>query len=220
MHTLKKHIKSHHDGGKPYKCKQCEETFHTKLDLKNHRFAKHMQCTTCGKNFEGPNAQKLLRVHINGVHLEKRNYICDTCGKPFQSRNDMTRHVDSVHLNKQIWKDIRKNYPNGKKPPVINVCKYCKETFSHHILMQKHIYDNHKEMIKYYCEKCPRSWVGRGNFFKHMNTMHESDSYECKFCMNSFTLLWDIVTEKASLNPITYKCYKNKKCPSCENENI
>ena len=53
-----------------------------------------------------------------------------------------------------------------------------------------------------------------------MNTKHESDSYECKFCMNSFTLLWDIVIEKASLNPITYKCYKNKKCPSCENENI
>ena len=132
----------------------------------------------------------------------------------------MTRHVDSVNLKKQIWKDIRKNYPNGKKPPVINVCKYCEKTFSHHILMQKHIYDNHKEMIKYYCEKCPRSWVGRGNFFKHMNTMHESDSYECKFCMNSFTLLWDIVIEKASLNPITYKCYKNKKCPSCENENF
>ena len=223
MKSLKDHIKKVHQSS--FECKKCGETFPTRLDLKNHKYARHMECESCGKKFEGPNAQATLRVHINGVHLGKRNYICHTCGKAFGSKNDMTRHVDSVHLKKQIWKDIRKNYPNGKKPPIINHCKYCEETFSHSVFMRKHIYDKHKEIYmkslkKYNCEKCTRSWFARGLYFKHMNTKHESDSYECKFCIKSFTLSWDIVKERATSNPITYKCYKNKKCHSCENQSF
>ena len=73
---------------------------------------------------------------------------------------------------------------------------------------------------KFKCEMCEYETCKNATLNKHMNTKHENDSYECKFCIKSFTLSWDIVKERATSNPITYKCYKNKKCHSCENQSF
>ena len=35
-----------------------------------------MECDSCGKKFEGPNAPVLLRGHVRVVHEQQRNHIC------------------------------------------------------------------------------------------------------------------------------------------------
>ena len=217
MESLNRHIKRDHEGPpKIFKCKKCEETFTTKLDLHNHKFSKHMGCDTCGRKFEGPNAPLLLRGHIKNVHEQRRNHICDQCGKTFQGKSDLTRHVDSVHLKKPIWKNIRKNYPGGKKPIVEKTCDFCKEKFSHYALLKAHIRSTHKSLLKFECRKCSKTYLDKKRFHVHMESNHGNDSYQCKFCCQPFSLTWDIKKETRVKN---IKCYEIQNCYSCENQN-
>ena len=215
MESLNRHIKRDHKDPK-FRCKKCEETFSTKLDLHNHKFSKHMGCETCGRKFEGPNAPEHLRKHIKNVHEQKRNHICHQCGKTFQSKTDLTRHVDSVHLKKQIWKNIRKNYPEGKKPTTEQACDFCKEKFSHYALLKAHLLSNHKSLMTLECRKCSITYITKQRFHVHMETSHGNDSYQCKVCCQPFILTWDIKKETRVKN---IKCYEMQKCYSCENQN-
>ena len=121
-----------------------------------------MDCEECGKLFKGPNAAQTLRKHINYVHKGIRNRICDTCGKAFQSSLDMKRHVDSVHLKKPVWQNIRKNYPGGKKPIIEKTCEFCQEKLTHHVLLRQHILSNHRSLIKFDCRKCFQTFNAKG----------------------------------------------------------
>ena len=214
MESLNRHIKRDHKG--PFRCKKCEETFSIKLDLHNHTFSKHMGCETCGRKFEGPNAPEHLRKHIKNVHEQKRNHICHQCGKTFQSKTDLNRHVDSVHLKKPIWKNIRKNYPEGKKPITEQACDFCKEKFSHYALLKAHLLSNHKSLMTLECRKCSITYITKQRFHVHMETSHGNDSYQCKVCCQPFILTWDIKKETRVKN---IKCYEMQKCYSCENQN-
>ena len=216
--TLRKHILDVHEGhGQKFPCNRCDEVFYTATDIKSHRRAKHMDCEQCGKKFEGPNAVTCLRQHIRSVHEGVRNCICKTCGKAFFNNNDMVRHVDSVHLKKPVWQNIRKNYPGGKKPNIGMICEFCQEKFTHSILLQKHIQSQHRSLIKYDCRKCFQTFTTRTSFLTHLETNHENDNYQCKFCQQEFTLYFKY--DKKGDKMKTVKCYDNQKCYSCENHN-
>ena len=207
----KKHVNNVHKGlGKKYPCKRCEEIFYTALDLKRHRVAKHMDCETCGKKFEGPNAARTLSSHIRLTHKKIKKYSCDICGKSFGSSSDMKRHVDSVHLKKPVWQNIRKNYPGGKKPVVEKTCEFCGDTFSHSILLRKHISLNHRDLIKFECRICFITFATKPAFLAHLQNTHENDTYQCKICQQSFKLDLEKETRARAV-----MCYETQKCFSC-----
>ena len=215
---LKKHISDVHEGqGKKFPCNRCDEVFYTAIDMKRHRMAKHMDCEQCGKKFEGPNAAGMLRCHIRSVHEGVRNYVCSTCGKAFFNNNDMVRHVDSVHLKKPVWQNIRKNYPGGKKPNIGMICEFCQEKFSHRVLLQKHIQTEHRSLIKYDCRKCLQTFNSKASFLTHLEMNHKHDIYQCKFCQQAFTLTFNY--DKKGHKVKTVKCYDIQKCYSCEDQN-
>ena len=216
--ALRKHSFQVHSGlGKKYPCKRCSEVFYTKPDLHQHNLAKHMNCKYCSRVFEGPNAPKNLREHTRLVHEGVRNHMCSTCGKAFQSKNDMTRHVDSVHLKKPVWQNLRKNYPGGKKPIVERSCEFCGEKFSHALTLRQHISSNHKDVVRFECRACAKTCISKDTLYKHLQTNHENDDYQCKFCQKLFKLIFK--KEKPGDKMKTIICYDNQKCYSCENEN-
>ena len=136
--------------------------------------------------------------------------------KAFGAKTDLNRHVDSVHLKKQIWKNIRKNYPEGKKPTTEQACDFCKEKFSHYALLKAHLLSNHKSLMTLECRKCSITYITKQRFHVHMETSHGNDSYQCKVCCQPFILTWDIKKEQRVKN---IKCYEMQKCYSCENQN-
>ena len=176
-----------------------------------------MNCKYCSRVFEGPNAPKNLREHTRLVHEGERNHKCSTCGKAFQSKNDMTRHVDSVHLKKPVWQNLRKNYPGGKKPIVERSCEFCGEKFSHALTLRQHISSNHKDVVRFECRACAKTCISKDTLYKHLQTNHENDDYQCKFCQELFKLIFK--KEKPGDKMKTIICYDNQKCYSCENEN-
>ena len=211
---LTTHIKNVHEGqGKQYECKRCAEIFFTRQDLTRHK-AKHTDCEYCGKAFEGPNALESIKNHIRFVHDKIKKYKCDTCGKAFQSKTDMTRHVDSVHLKKPVWQNVRKNYPGGKRPISEKCCEFCQQKFSHYVYLKRHISSNHGSLIKFDCKVCLQKFSTVGSIHKHLKTKHGNDSYQCKFCQETFTLDFN-----GDQRMKTIKCYENQKCYSCENHN-
>ena len=117
---------------------------------------------------------------------------------------------------RQIWKNIRKNYPGRKKPIVEKTCDFCKEKFSHYALLKAHIMSNHKSLLKFECRKCSKTYLDKKHFHMHMESNHGNDSYQCKVCCQPFSLTWDIKKETRVKN---MKCYEIQKCYSCENQN-
>ena len=214
---LRNHIYNIHEGhGKKHECEKCVEIFYTKRDLIHHTIDKHNNCEACGKIFEGPNAQRMLKSHIKNVHEGQRNQVCEVCGKNFQSKQDMTRHVDSVHLKKQIWKNIRKNYPEGKKPIVERSCEFCEENFTHYQLLKLHVSAKHSKLISFDCRKCNKTFPSKLGFYTHLKSNHENDCYQCKICQKPFKLTFE---KEVKLKIINVKCYENLKCYLCEKQN-
>ena len=213
IRSLRYHIENSHTKSRTYKCQKCGETFPSIPDLKNHKYSKHMQCESCGKKFE---ANSTLRSHIRSVHEGVRNNICPTCGKAFISKTDMNRHIDSVHLKKPIWNNIRKNYPEGKKPLVERACEFCQDKFSYAEELRRHIGLNHRTLITFDCRKCHLTYSTKEKIYIHLQNTHENDSYQCKVCGKSFNLTWD---KDKETKVKTIKCYDNQKCYSCENDN-
>ena len=73
------------------KCKQCDETFQSKKDLKMHLVEIHekkVNCKTCDKVFS-ENCQ--LEVHIKTMHQEN-GYKCDQCDKTFVLKWRLMKH--------------------------------------------------------------------------------------------------------------------------------
>ena len=214
---LRKHIYNIHEGrGKKYECAKCKEIFCFKRELQRHTNAKHTNCDTCGKVFKGPHAQSMLKVHIKGVHEGEKNFVCKVCLKKFQFKNDMIRHVDSVHLKKQVWKNIRKNHPGGKRPVVERKCEFCGESFTYYKLLHEHLTTKHRHEVSFDCRKCIKTFPFKTGLYTHLQANHENDSYQCKICQKPFTLTFE---KEVKLKTINVKCYELQKCYLCEEQN-
>ena len=83
-----------------YKCnfENCGYIARLKIRLKNHINIVHLNlpeikdhfCESCGKSFTEP---RLLRRHVNAVHLNIRDHTCSTCGNCFKNKQTLQKHV-------------------------------------------------------------------------------------------------------------------------------
>ena len=82
-----------------HKCTDCNSSFTTPKGLKAHVQKVHTAdrnrypCLQCKKAF--PDKYKLDR-HVEGVHVNAKNYVCDRCPKQFSVHAQLKRHVDQV----------------------------------------------------------------------------------------------------------------------------
>lgn len=118
---LKKHSYSH-TGVMPFKCHLCPKAFATtnklKMHIMRHEGIKNHMCPVCGLR---KTTMYELRVHMNS-HTGEKQYACDRCSAVFQTNNNRTRHIQTVHLKV-------KGYP----------CTDCEKSFTEPYMLRRHI---------------------------------------------------------------------------------
>ena len=73
--SLKKHIKTIHEGHTDFKC------------------------DSCGKSFTQAGT---LRIHIKTIHEGHKDFKCDSCGKSFTQAGDLRQHIKTIHQGFKI----------------------------------------------------------------------------------------------------------------------
>lgn len=106
--TLSRHIRYDHQNPGLYVCTVCNRKFNRKDMLKKHTQGhsenKEFKCSHCEKCFQ---TKSSLSAHVNGVHSDKRLYICDFCGMRTSWKSTFTEHV-KLHYGKPRKYHLRK----------------------------------------------------------------------------------------------------------------
>ena len=143
----------------------CEESFTDLQKLRVHLLESHSKCEFCGKTFGrgGPKAPEILRRHIQQVHKGQKNYCCSICGKPFYGFTDMKRH-EKRHDDP--------NYPKkrGKPARIGTTCELCGKVSVKNL--SRHIRQVHEGEAENVCETCGKSFFGKGDMKRHIDSVH------------------------------------------------
>ena len=133
-HNLKVHIRTVHEGQKPFKCTICDASFARSGNLKKHVATVHerkkpFQCTLCGVSWRVSHncANKTsLKTHDATVHEDQKPFKCT------MSRSEnLKKHIAVVN--------------EGLKP---FRCTICDASFSQRESMNKHFLSFHKNQIR------------------------------------------------------------------------
>ena len=73
---MKTHVKSVHEGKKPFKCDICDYIFSLKGNLNQHAAS---------------------------VHKGKKPFKCNICDATFSKKGLMKRHFSKIHEGKSLW---------------------------------------------------------------------------------------------------------------------
>lgn len=149
--ALKVHITTH-TGNKPYKCKQCSETFINKVVLERHmRFhggeTKVYRCDFCSKDLS---SETSLKSHVQRVH--ETSAQCELCKEIFPTRDHLKDHINTFH-----------------EP---SICQHCNKSFAlpRYLKMHEKLHEN-DSTIKMQCQYCTKSFIGK--YFKsHIYKVH------------------------------------------------
>ncbi|XP_065661538.1 zinc finger protein 92 isoform X5 [Hydra vulgaris] len=94
---LQRHVKMYHtEFNQHYSCQLCSKLFNRKTLLENH-IRRHFdyrpfKCNSCEKSFK---TRQYLTGHINGVHKNDKQFVCDKCDARFSWRTTWKRHIQS-----------------------------------------------------------------------------------------------------------------------------
>ena len=86
--TLRRHIKSIHEGIKPYQCSMCDAKYAVK---------------------------SYLNEHMISVHESKRPYECAFCESKFKIQKNLNRHIREVHKIENLRNSERINTQTHNK---------------------------------------------------------------------------------------------------------
>jgi hypothetical protein len=109
-------------------------------------------CEHCDKTF---GMKGNLNVHINTVHLKKRNFKCEHCECTFGVKVNLNTHINTVHLKQQNFK-----------------CEHCDKTFGEKCNLNTHINTIHLKQKNFSCGLCECTFGEKGNLKSHINTIH------------------------------------------------
>lgn len=133
--NLKKHMITVHGkgGARQFKkfefcCPICDKQFRQSTSLMNHlrihNEVRDYHCSYCKASFRKPH---YLRLHVDGVHLNKRPNKCDQCDAAYLMSNDLRRHKLQKHSTLRPFQ-----------------CYYCQKTFAMASSLKVHINRMHE----------------------------------------------------------------------------
>ena len=112
--NMNAHVRSVHEGKKPYKCSLCDysaahkpnldrhkiSVHETDLDKKRERLqiAKKHECVKCSLKY---GSKGELTRHVNEVHEGKKPNKCTQCGKCFSRKPELNRHITVIDEKKK-----------------------------------------------------------------------------------------------------------------------
>ncbi|XP_057307367.1 zinc finger protein 510-like isoform X2 [Hydractinia symbiolongicarpus] len=113
-----------------FRCQVCQRGFTTKGSLELHVDAVHLKKKEFGCSLCGRlfSRKHILKVHL-AMHYGKRDFACSTCGKTFLQKSNLNRH-ERIHQSKNF----------GYK------CRHCGQAFTQNKHLQRHLESLH--MVK------------------------------------------------------------------------
>ncbi|GAB6032924.1 hypothetical protein CHUAL_012119 [Chamberlinius hualienensis] len=146
---------------KNFKCQECDFSCVAEFQLKSHKIYKHgakiHKCDVCSY---ASNSRADLRKHQDGVHGNKRPFICETCGFAAKSSSNLHLHL-STHKEKVV-------------------CEVCGVTVKCRGL-SLHMQTVHGENRKpFHCHLCSLSTRCKFNLKVHLTRVHKLNSDEVK----------------------------------------
>ncbi|XP_066443785.1 oocyte zinc finger protein XlCOF28-like isoform X2 [Eleutherodactylus coqui] len=152
---------------KLHRCKECDKSFSTGLELlrhkKSHKAENTFKCPFC--EHETPEAEQLI-LHIQ-IHSEDRPFHCDECSYATTDAFKLSRH---------------KRTHTGERP---YSCSVCQITFTQKSTMEMHVLRKHtKELPKLQCPLCDTILTGKVGLKIHIRKQHSQteNALKCRFC--------------------------------------
>ena len=153
--NLKIHVMKHNIAEKTIKCEVCDKYFYTDHERRHHSRIHNKDRYMCSQCDYTSVSRDNLKRHLKSVHSDERNFTCGTCGLTFKALNDLRRH-EIIHTG------IR-NYE----------CEICGKKFKTltHLYTHKRI---HTATYAGSCQLCGKNFVQMWNYRNHM-LKHHSD---------------------------------------------
>ena len=90
------------------------------VGVQKRKSKKSCNCEICDKDFD---SNYILKRHIDGVHLKKKDHKCSECGKGFSQMKDLDWHLKNKSCS--IYKHL--------------LCELCGKSFGQKITLYRHI---------------------------------------------------------------------------------
>nr|CAH7738497.1 unnamed protein product [Callosobruchus chinensis] len=195
---LKKHSRMHIYKIDSFKCVNCDKTFRTKSNLKEHENyctgTYPYDCKYCDKKFAS--ATK-LKNHVRLKHDKKFIAICSICNIGFIKISDYKSHMITHSTEKKFtctkcdksYKTISNLNFHMKvhQETLPFICSICNKGFMRKEYLEAHV-NNHNGIKNYHCTICDKKFVSQKNLDAHLK-YHDGTlaKHTCNFCGKKVT---------------------------------
>ena len=214
--SLKDHQKRHL--GITYKCEMCFKVFTEKKNLRKHQYShvgNNFYCPECEEGFE----EKIHLIRHSLQHVNKQSYLCEGCEQVLVAMPNLNIHNETCHSSVQMFyicilchfrcsdieqltlhHDYHTVKPKKTKTPtkgrraVGHQCPDCEHVAESSAALKLHRETEHKG-IKYYCEKCSKSYSSLNSLRKHKcqivaPPLPKPTKFECEICGKIFPRIY------------------------------
>ena len=201
--SLTRHIKTVHEGIKPFKCELCNVGYYTNIRLRCHYQRVHKEkkrklktsfkCEYCNTEFSSKTS---LITHNKKFHdgkklhykpLPKKPFKCPICNKGYKVEYYLTLHIQGVH--------------EGKKP---FICELCNNAFGTIKAVNNHHKQAHEGKNPLNCKVCGKLFLKKFVLNRHMKIHRNEKPVSCNQCNMTFRQKGDLkkhrMADKCSLN--------------------
>ena len=207
LHNIKEHSM--------LRCDRCDYETKFKDKMNYHQTLMHdLQCTVCSFTTKSPTH---LKKHNNLIHGEF--ITCDhilggigPCGAVSETMAIWFEHrkTHKLTLHECLECDFISTNKGDISPHITFVhksasCSFCKDRFSSGALLEKHMFDIHKDSLLC-CEECTFYTSHKRTLRSHLKLFH----YKCDVCKEKFNYLELI--EKHQMQTCRKMCYVCKDC--------
>ena len=144
-----------------HECENCKMTFadaeylvRHQVRCKNHAESS-IRCDICNRGFT---AKGSLELHIDAVHLKKKEFGCSLCGKLFARKHILKVHLDT-HAGKKDFE-----------------CSVCGKKFLQKSNLNRHQRIHEAKNYGYGCRFCGQAFTQNKHLKNHMVTMHQIEA--------------------------------------------
>ena len=183
------------------KCDFCGKSFSSKMYLSNHISRTHadkQKCDICGKYVVKGWSGWYFKKHISS-HYNKPGTIstCETCGKEFSCKQNLKKHILSIHEGKKWQCETCDKYFNCKGDLVRHIavihdrvknqkCTLCEKAYAIEKDLKRHLKTAHsriKEINNENCDKCDKSFSSKSTLTEHIFRVHsDAKKFKCDIC--------------------------------------